>query len=185
MSETKGLGCNVWVVLSLILGATFMILTNPQPNSSGYTTLEPTVSSISATPLVATVIPQDVITYFEVQNNEIVYSYKPTLDTPCNYVIQGQIFDLEGKPYTDAIVNINMISDLAPERPAYASPGEGPEAFGPSGWAALLSNWNVNYNVWLTSTVGGEPISPIIYVETKGCDNNVATLSFIQVLPFS
>jgi hypothetical protein len=185
ISEIKGLGCGLWAILSLVLITVFTVATNPQNGISGNSSIEATASQISPTPLIATVIPQDLTTYFVVQNNQIIYSYEPTFDTPCNYIIQGQIFDFEGEPFTDAIINIHMHSDLAPERPAYASPGEGPESFGPSGWAALLSNWNVNYRVWLTTSVGGVPVSPVVYVETKGCNNNVATLNFIQVRPFS
>ncbi len=172
MTSNKGSGCGIWAILSTL----FLVL--------GFASIQGGTKLNTASPtLAATVIPQQSDTAFSVKDNLITYSKRETLDLPCNYIIEGNVVDLQGKPVKDAVVNVRMVGDLAPKKPGYAFPGDGPENLGESAWMALLPNWNSNYEVWLTTSMGGETISPVVFVETKGCNNNVATLSFIQVHP--
>lgn len=115
---------------------------------------------------------------FEVSENRIIYTYHDTLDWPCNYIIEGRIFGLEGQPYSNAVVNIEMLRDISSGRASVANPAE---RLGPSGWSALLVSWDVAYEVWLSETIGSEPLSPRVYVPPRGCDNNVASVDFVQV----
>lgn len=120
--------------------------------------------------------------FFIVQNNQIHYGYSYTLD--CQYVIAGEIFDLNGDPITeDVVVTLDML-ELEGDVPEYSFsfPGNSTER-GPSGWAAVVVNWDVDYMVWLTRLSTNERISPQVFVQTQDCENNLAVINFIQVAP--
>lgn len=179
MSDNKTTGCGVWALVAILLSALFSAFTF----SSELTIESPTPTTIpTLTPsFVATVYPQETETYFALENNQISYSHKPTLDRPCNYIIRGYVLDLNGQPFTDFVVNIQMIhieEGMATERPGHVFKGETS-----SHWDVLLPSWEVDYIIWLTTEIGGEELSPPIIVETRECDQNEARVNFVQVKP--
>lgn len=135
-------------------------------------------------PLVVTATSLGTGGRFVVENNEISYSYIPTLGMPCYYEMVGRVLDKHGKPFIDFVVNIQMIDvdGLAPSSSGYAFPGEGGFAEdGASGWSSLLPSWSGDYEVWLTTEVGGEELSPHIIVETGDCIHNMMHINFVEV----
>jgi hypothetical protein len=176
MAENTNNGCGLWlfgaIISALILG--LFTATSP-PNSS---------SSASA-PLVITVFPQTADAYFVVENNQISYSHIDTLDYPCNYSLVGRVLDLNGEPFTEYVVNIQMIpleDGVAPPNPSHAFPGATKYTEdGSSGWSALLPSWSADYTIWLIDKIGGQELSPHIIVPTQDCEHNEARINFVQV----
>jgi hypothetical protein len=116
-------------------------------------------------------------TPFVVQDNQITYGHENTLN--CEYVIGGQILDMQGEPFDDAVVNINLLEleGVSPsDQVSYSYPSDGQ-------WSALLPNMSADYEIWLTKTREGESISPYVIVSTKDCNDNSATVNFIQIAP--
>jgi hypothetical protein len=177
MAENTNNGCGLWLFGAMIAALILGLFAVPSPSYS---------STPASAPLVITVVPQMTDTYFAVENNQISYSYAYTLDSPCNYILVGRVLDLNGEPFTEYVVNIKMIAieELAPEKPGYVFPGGGYIDDGASGWASLLSTWNADYIIWLTTEIGGEELSNHIYVPMRGCDLNQARINFVQVKPF-
>jgi hypothetical protein len=135
-------------------------------------------------PLIVTVPAQETDAYFVLANNQITYTNSPTLGQPCYYLIAGRVFDLQGEPFTDFVVNIRMIDELAPQNPGYAFPGEGGDAAdGPSRWITLLPQSPVEYEIWLTTAIGGEELSSRVIIPPQSCDHNMAIVDFVQVCP--
>lgn len=139
----------------------------------------------SNVPLVMTLAPHKTIAPFTVENNQISYTYSPSLGKPCYYEMVGRVLDQKGKPFTGFVVNIKMLGDLAPPTPGYAMPGEGYAEDGSSGWATILPSSPENYEIWLTTRMGGEEISPHIFVPTRDCVHNLARVNFVQIRPLS
>jgi hypothetical protein len=134
-------------------------------------------------PFIATVMLTNTDAPFVVENNQITYRYRQTLGRPCYYVISGRVLDLDGEPFTDFIVNIKDIpfEEIAPVQGSGVFPGSGIEDEGASGWSFLLPQSTVDYEIWLTTGIGGEEISPHIFVQTRECDQNWAIINFVQV----
>ena len=127
---------------------------------------------------VITALPYEDEFPFVLQNNEIIYSMRETLDKPCNYLMQGYVLGMEGQPFTDAVIVMGMLEFDIPEPTiGYVHILEDGD------WNVLLPASSVAYLVWLQTSIDGEQISPKIYVPPRGCDNNMATLTFIQVQP--
>jgi hypothetical protein len=140
----------------------------------------PTLTPTFTPSFVATIYPQETDAYFVVENNEIRYSNAPAF-TPCNYALVGEVFDLNGEPYTDYVVNIQMLhfeEAMATETPGriYKDPDD-------SHWDVLLPWVQVDYVIWLTAEDGDEELSPRIYVDMRDCDQNKAEVNFVQVRP--
>jgi hypothetical protein len=116
---------------------------------------------------------------FVVLNNEIIYDQRTTISGPCNAFIEGQVIDIKGNPLSlsDYVVNIKMLSDMAPVNPSVIFPSE-------TDYGAMLPGWDVDYEIWLSADIGSEPISSHIHVEMQGCENNVAIVNFIQIKSF-
>lgn len=134
------------------------------------------------------IAPEDEDFPFIVQNNTIIYSYKETMDKPCNYLIKGSIFALDGKPYTNLVVHIEMLpieEGVEPDRGYWFPYSESTENTGPSIWGGLLPSWDVTYMIWLSDTRDGEQLSPMVLIPTQDCNHNVATINFVQVRPLS
>jgi hypothetical protein len=129
---------------------------------------------------VITALPYEGDFPFVLQNNEIVYSMSETLGKPCYYLIQGQILDVNGEPFNDVVVILEMLDDFPEQTLGYEFPNESGES---GAWVAVLPSSPVAYEVWLQTSRDGEQISPKIYVPPRGCDNNLATLTFVQVHP--
>ena len=182
MSVTKNSGCGLWALLVIIVSALFGFSSNQIVTDTPPPTLTPTFTPS----FVATIYPQETDAYFVVENSEISYSYHPTLDWPCNYIIEGRVFDINGQPYTNLVVNIQMIGleeGVKPPDPSHRFPGGNGNEAGEGYWEALLPSWSVNYIVWLTTEIGGEELSPHIIVSTRDCDQNKAEVNFVQVRP--
>lgn len=190
MSENVGTGCSIWVAATAIIFGFLAMFTGE--STLGYSTPTPIPtlaasisSAVPSIPLVLTVTPQETDAYFILANNQIIYTYTPTLGKPCYYVIAGRVFDLRGEPYTNFVVNIKMLDEIAPEGPAYAFPGEGGYAQdGPSRWIVMLPQSPVEYEIWLTTEVGGDELSAHIILPPKDCDHNMAIVDFVQVKTF-
>jgi hypothetical protein len=154
--------------------------------SGTQTTINSAARVATPTPsgLITTIVPQETDTYFAVENNQISYGYSKNLGMPCYYKMAGRVLDLNGEPFTDFVVNIQMITIdevPPPERPGYAFPGEGYETDGAAGWGSLLPSWSADYEIWLTTEIDGEELSPHIYVDMRECDQNEARINFVQV----
>lgn len=174
MSDNKNAGCGLWALLAIIVSAFFATSSNQITTTSPTATLIPTI----APTFVATVYPQETDTYFVMENNEITYSYAPNLGMPCYYEMVGRVLDLNGQPFTDYVVNIaGILVEGAPPEHGYAFPYEG------GGWGSLLPASPVEYEVWLTTEIDGEELSPHITILPRACDQNQARIDFVQVRP--
>ena len=101
---------------------------------------------------------------------------------PCYYEMVGRVLNLNGKPYTNFVVNIaGVFIEGADPEIGYAFPGEGGYAEdGPSGWGSLLPAAPITYEVWLTKEIGGEELSVHISVPPQECDHNQSRINCIQ-----
>jgi hypothetical protein len=148
-------------------------------------------SAVTPTPAyleIITVTPSPNDAYFVLENNQIGFRHWPNLGMPCYYLMSGSVLGLRGEPFTDFVVNIKTapLPEIVGEGPGYAFPGNGAHAEdGPSGWVSVLPNWQVSYEVWLTSEIGGTELSPVVVVPARGCDENWAVFNFVQVRPLS
>jgi hypothetical protein len=175
MSDTTQNGCGLWVfgaMIALIIGTLLSVGVEQSSFSSETLRVPPT----------ATIEPEQTDTFFVVQDNQITYTYSENLGKPCYLEMGGQVFDLEGNPFTEFVVNIKMLDDLPPEETGYALPGEGGHVEdGPSRWITLLPAAPVEYEIWLSTEIGGDDLSPHIIVPPKGCAHNLAIINFVQV----
>jgi hypothetical protein len=184
MTENISAGCGLLSFVATIIFAFSAIFTGGMISTPNTPTPIPTLTAgvASSPPLVLTLIPQDTDAYFLPANNQINYISTSTLGRPCYYAIAGRVFDLQGDPFTDFVVNIKMLDDLAPERSGYAFPGEGGYAEdGPSRWVTLLPQSPVEYEIWLSTEIGGDELSPHIIIPSQDCDHNMAIIDFVQV----
>ncbi len=180
MTETRNPGCAVWVALAILMSMIFVVSGTQLITYSGTSNTTPTPSII-----IETLVPQETYAYFAVENNQIGYGYSQNLGMPCYYEMVGRVLDLNLSPYTAFVVNIAgvFIEGAGPER-GYAFPGEGGYAEdGPSGWGSLLPAAPITYEVWLTTKIGGEELSPHILITPHDCYHNEAQINFIQVKP--
>jgi hypothetical protein len=166
----KTVGClPVLLLILLALACTSArpidVLILPPTEFTDYRYLEPVI----------TALPYAGDFPFALQNNEILYSMSETLGKPCYYLIEGSILDLNGESYPDAVVVLEMLDDFPEQTIGYANMYES------GGWGTILPASSVAYEVWLQTSMDGEQLSPKIYVPTRGCDNNLATLTFVQV----
>jgi hypothetical protein len=177
MSESRSIGCSLWAAAAIVMSALFstFMFSRQITTESDALMMTPTFTPS----FVATVYPQETDTYFVVENNKISYSNAPAF-TPCNYILFGEVFDLNGQPYTDFIVNIQMLH--FEEAMATETPGQIYKDSGASQWDVLLPSLHVDYEIWLTSETG-EELSPHIYVDMRDCDQNKAQVNFVQVKP--
>jgi hypothetical protein len=173
MTEPRPSGCGFLIVI-LVAMLTIFGISLPAMVTDGMHFLMPR-------PVAAIVLPQKDQTPFTLQNDQVIYSWRYTLDKPCNRVIQGRIHDTDGNPVTDVLVNIQMISpDGLPDASIHFHPQDFPYTYDdPSSWISLLVNWTVSYEVWL-SDITGKPLSPTIWVNPQDCAHNVANLIFTQ-----
>jgi hypothetical protein len=185
MNENKTTGCGVWALVAILLSALFSTFTF----NSEITIESPVPTTIpTLTPsFITTVQPQETDAYFVLENNQISYSRFQTLGMPCYYYIVGRVLDMNGQAFTDFVVNIQMIGleeGVTPPAPGYRYAGmDGYIEDGASHWGALLPSWRVAYEIWLTTEIGGEELSPHIYVDMRDCDQNEARVNFVQVKP--
>lgn len=186
MPEKAAPGCalELWImVAAIVAGILALVIGSHAPVMTPSTASSPTTSPSSPV-LTSTVIPQETDAYFMVENNLISFTHFPTLGQPCYYLISGRVLDLKAEPFTDFVVNIKMIDieGVAPEEIVYAFPGDG--AFsedGPSGWATMLPQWQVSYEIWLTTDRAGKELSHHIVIPAQDCDHNRAIVNFVQV----
>lgn len=181
MSEKAAPGCELWMMVTIVAGILALVVGN-----YAYVPTPPLTTSSSNSVLTSTVVPQETDTYFIVENNVISFTHFPTLGQPCYYLISGHVLDLNGEPFTDFVVNIKMIDieGVAPEESGYAFPGDGAFAEdGPSGWTTMLPQWQVSYEIWLTTDRGGETLSPHIVIPAQDCGHNRAIVNFVQAKP--
>jgi hypothetical protein len=177
MSEKTIPGCGLWIILSITSGILALFV-------GDYTSIPTSLATIPPAPnpvLEVTVVPQETSAPFVLENNQITYAYTPTLGKPCYYEIAGHVLDLQGMPFTDFVVNIKMLDENAPERPGYAIPGQGFAEGGPSGWATVLPASPLSYEIWLTTEIGGDELSPHVVVPPQQCSHNQAIVNFVQV----
>src|SRR3954465_9841411 len=81
-------------------------------------------------------VPQQVpVTYapeaqmpFTLQNDQIIYSWRYSLNEPYSLFIQGRIHDANGKPVTNVLMNIGAVSveGVAPDSPIHFHPKDFP-----------------------------------------------------------
>lgn len=179
MRRYRFAGCAIPVAIVMFL-FTFMGVSNNAEIYQSSRTHTPDVET-STPPLILTVQPPVEDTYFVVEDNQILYGHRYTFD--CQYVIAGHILDIHGEPLSeDVMVVIKMIDDIENTPLGYSRPGDDP-SLGPSGWAAVVVNWEVDYVVWLMRMSTGTRISPLVIVPTEDCENNLAIVNFIQVSP--
>ncbi|MBK9746865.1 MAG: hypothetical protein IPO91_08775 [Chloroflexi bacterium] len=155
-------GCLLWIMIFSAVAAAFYA-----------TTLKEQGSTDTAAP------------YFALENDTILYDAVSTLDN-CNYIIVGTVHTLDGTPFTDFIVNIHMVLDeVEPPPDSFASPefwtARPDDPSDPSNWGFFLVNWQIPYEIWLTDLRGGTVLSDRIYVLERDCDQNRATLNFVQI----
>jgi hypothetical protein len=189
-------GCNIQMLVLLVgfvvLFTFFSFGIDTMQDSSS----QPTPTQIGFAPsetfnpsLVTIVEPPEIDAPFAVLDNQLLYGYSETIN--CQYVIAGEVFDLNGDPLTEDIaVVLDMIElqeiegDDEARQLSYSYPGDDVER-GASGWAAVVVNWDVDYWVWLTRISTGEVISPKVLVQTQDCENNLAVVNFVQVAPLN
>jgi hypothetical protein len=167
----------LWLFIAVIISQLIVIF-------AGVTTPVYDAAPIPENPVIITVVPQDEGAYFVVENNEITFREWPNEGLPCYYLMSGRVLDMDGEPFTEFAVNIKTIplEGIITEGPGYALPGDGSfSEDGTSGWATMLPQWQISYQVWLTSEIGGRELSPVVIVPARDCDQNWAVLNFIQV----
>lgn len=182
-------GYNVWMTIKGTEERISPIITVPGRDCDQN---EATINFVQVRPVdVPATLEIEVDTYssdedlpFVLQNNTLIYSHKDTLDRPCNRIIEGYIYTIDGKPNVELVVNSTMLDDSFEPPKSYWIPYADSEVdSGPSKWGSLLPTAQWDYYVWLSQSVDGEPISPEIRVEHLGCDYNVVTINFVQVRP--
>jgi hypothetical protein len=172
MNTSDNIGC-LFQIMTVILSLWF-----------GFNTMAGASVEISSPAEAASILvlpPSDELMPFEVQNNAITFSQMETLGKPCYYLMQGQVLDLNGQYFTGFDVYIQMveIEEVGPEEPGLAY------KFEDGTWNSMLPNWQVAYNVWMTLEGSEERISPVITVPGRDCNQNVATINFVQIRPVS
>ncbi len=188
MSENGSVGCGLWGFLGAIALVFLGLFAGNMSSHDSSSEAAAIVASptVSETLVVRTLEPQEVNTYFVVENNQVSYGYYPTLGEPCYYVLSGHVLDLNRKPYTEFVVNIKTV-DIEGVVPAsgYAFPDKGSfTEDGISGWVALLPMLT-DYEIWLTTEVNGTELSPHILVHMADCTQNRAIVNFIQIKPLT
>ena len=183
MNVENDYGCSLWAIVFTLI--TSLLITGIDLEHLAVTRSIPdgfAPSESINTDLVLDVNSDEQDTPFVVQNNQILYGHSETLD--CQYVIAGEIFDLNGNPIVEDIVVTLDLLELEGDFPefSYSFPGDSMER-GDSGWSAVVVNWDVDYLIWLTRVSTGERISPQIFVPTQDCENNLAVVNFVQVAP--
>ncbi|MBN8638339.1 MAG: hypothetical protein J0M07_23710 [Anaerolineae bacterium] len=155
-------GCLLWIVIFTAVGAVFYTSTPTEQRNTDATA-----------------------PYFALENETILYDAVPTLDD-CNYIIVGTVHTLDGTAFTDFIVNIHMVLDeVEPPPDSFASPefwtASPDDPSDPSNWGFFLVDWRVPYQIWLTDVRGGTVLSDRIFVPARECNQNRATLNFVQI----
>ena len=156
-------GCLVWLIIVSAVGAVFYTSTPTEPANTDATA-----------------------PYFALENGTILYDAVPTLDN-CNHIISGTVHDINGHPFTQFVVNIRMLLyEGTPPADGAHFPGSGSELLSsspddPSSWDFLLPTWYVDYEIWLTDSIGGVELSPHILVPARHCDQNHAIVNFVQI----
>jgi hypothetical protein len=188
LSANAKIGCGFWGFFVMLA---FLFLVAPVNSNTSISAILAVTPTISASPspsealVVKTLVPQEEAnTHFIVENNQVNYIYYRTLGQPCYYVLSGHVLDLNGEPFTNFVMNIKTvdIEGTVPDS-GYAFPGNGSFAEdGTSGWVALLPTLT-DYEIWLTTEVGGTELSPHIRIHMGDCNQNRAIVNFVQVRP--
>lgn len=180
MSESVGSGCRSWWIWLLVFAALSFATMIYHPGGGRIAQEASATPSpyLTATPLTLAVPTPQGSFPFAVQDNQITYIYRATLDWPCNYLISGYVLDRQGNPFTNFVVNIRMLALESADSPlAHQHPNSD------SSWTALLVSWEVPYEIWLSTGVDGEAISPHVYIPPQDCEHNEAIVGFIQAAP--
>ncbi len=134
---------------------------------------------VTPPPSTITVAPSDEGLPFDLQNNLMMLQHRSTLDRPCEYALEGYVFDLQGDPLAGFAVHIQTTDAVAGE-PKQA----GVYSDGFWSYAGFLK-WEDPVEVWMTLEDSAERISPIVTIPSIGCDYNLVIINFVQVRPLS